>query len=422
MKYGKRCALLIIMVSLPLKQLFATAQDDFRAGLQAYKAKQFTRAIQSFERARQQGMHSSALYYNLAVSYFQTADYDQASNYFNKTRQDSKLKHLSEYNLGLVAVKQNRRKTALKYFKSVARNASQKNLVTLANYQIAQLEEVKIKRVMAFFQLEYGHDDNVTTATNETATKLGSDYRDLYVYGAVRLAGGKHHDLSLDGYILDTQYSATRVYDIQFRSLRLSQAFTLGKWFHRAGISYISTMLGENNVAFQDTLLYELNSKASVSGESELRLRYRFYDIDSQAPYTELTGTKQRLRVEYRWLPKPDKLRLLYEYETNQRSETATTPGSYSPTRHTLRAAYTYALTDNWSATADFSYRLSDFPAGATDPVRQDRRSKTDFELAYHLSKSWFLTAEYSYTNNASNLAAYEYQRRLTSLSINASF
>lgn len=420
-----------IFFCLSVCNSFAAAQDDFQSGLQAFKNKQYPQAIRLFDRARQQGMKTPALYYNLAVSYFKTGNYTQAKIWFNNASQYKKIKYLSEYNLGLVAIKQGDNKTALGHFKRVSKHAREENLVKLANYQISQLYQKSPKSWSAFAQVKYGHDDNVTTAIDSSPTKQASDYMDLYAYGSATVSGTPKQGLMMNAYVLDTRYTSSGQNDMQVRSLGLTRTFAPGKWRNAVGIDYQNTTLDGQN--FQDSINFEARTLYNLSSESNLRLRYRYYDINSKPPYTELSGNKQRLRLEYRWYPGADTLKLYYEYETNDRNEASTTTSSYSPTRHTLRGAYTYAFSDKLALTGDLAYRISDYPAKTyTNPTpppnsltkagREDTRVKANLELAYYLNRIWFLTAEYNYTNNDSDDPVYRYKRKISSISINASF
>lgn len=405
---------------MPVTGVFASAQHDFQIGIRAFKDKKYQQAIQSFERARQQGMSSSALYYDLAVSYFKIGDYNQARRWFIKSRQYTKIKYLSEYNLGLVAIKQKRKKTALGHFKNVAKHAREKNLVKLANYQISRLRKEAPRPWSAFAQVKYGHDNNVTTVTDNSPTKKASTFIDLYAYGSVKLYGTSKQGLMLNAYVFDTQYKAASQYDIQVRNLGLNQAFSLGRFRNSIGVNYQQTTLAGQD--FQKAAVYDLKTRYLLGSKSDIRLRYRYYDINSMAPYQELSGSKQRLRLEYRHSSGMNRLKLYSEYENNDRSETSSTPRSYSPTRYTLRGTYTYSFNRRLSLTGDLAYRISNYPAGATGLAREDTRTKTNLELDYDLNKTWFLSAEYGHTDNGSDDPAYRYKQNISAVSINASF
>lgn len=406
-----------------ISQVFASTEDDFQKGVTAFKSEQYTQAIFFFERARRQGMQGSALYFNLASSYFRQGDFKQAEVWFKKASQYKISKYISEYNLGLVALKQNDIDTATKYFKHVAEKAEQTYLVKLATYQLDQLKQPASNRLSAFLQFEIGHDDNITTVT-DAVSKEAASYQQFYAMADMKLTGHDKQWLSFGGYLLDIKYNSTKNYDYRVSGAELKQTFRTGNWQNSLLAGHaISKYQG---TSFQTMNTYGATTQYASSARSQWRVRYRYQDINnSEQIYAYLAGNKQRLRTEYRYKLSQDKLRLYYEYETNHRSETTTTNGNYSPTRHTLHGNYTYTLTERLNLTGDMSYRISNYDAGFSatpNPARQEQRRKAGLELNYSLNKSWFISAVVSQVNNDSDDSAYRFTKHTQAISINGSF
>lgn len=64
----------------------ADPADDFRQGNTFFQEKDYTKAIEAYTRATQQGIGSAALYYNLGNAYFKHGDLGYAVLYYLKAR------------------------------------------------------------------------------------------------------------------------------------------------------------------------------------------------------------------------------------------------------------------------------------------------------------------------------------------------
>lgn len=398
-------------------------KEAFQQGLNAYRLGDYKQAVDYFLKANRNGKTSSILYYNLAVSYFKLSDYQQARIWFKQSAQDSKLKYLSIYNLGLLAGKMGQADQALDHFINVSENSGEAKLVRLANYQLDKMLGTPSRSGKfsgsLFVQLEYGHDTNVRGSEDTSPSKKASDYVDTYLFTAVRLAGEHEEELRLKAYILDSRYKSVPTEDLRLVSLGLEQLFLIGEWRSAVGFDYLVSTL--NDKAFQDTTIFEARTKYAFTKVHEFRARYRYYDIESEAPYQELSGNKQRARFEYRANLPADKFKIFYEYESNNRSETQVS-NNYSPERHTIRTAYTWSITENINLKGDLAYRRSVYSTRNSSVSRTENRRIASLGLSYYLNNNWFFAASYKQTQNDASQPQYRYQREVTSASVNMIF
>ena len=400
----------------------ASSESEFKNGLQAFRSQLYRVAIQHFEMAYRLGDKSSTLAYNLAVSHFKLENYSLARKWFLEAANDSKIRWLCEYNLGLTALKQNNTLEAESYFSRVANESSEDKLVRLAEYRLGRLagDDNAIpdapKRGSLFLQLEFGQDSNVTAVEDTSPSKKSSAYRDTYVYGAYTLAGEPEHGLTLDAYVLDSRYDAVPTEDVLITSYGLEQSIKVSDWQFAAGIRRQKTELAERD--FQQSTVYELKTIYDYAKDTEFRVRYRHYDIESEKPYQELSGTRQRLRLEYRTLIKADKLRLYYELETNDLQESQPT-SSYSPNRYTGRLNYTLAVSEKLELKADLAYRRSYYPSNTAVAERIEDRQIYGLEASYYLNSNWFVSLKFKTIHNQSDQQQYNYNRQTGSFAIN---
>jgi len=403
---------------------FASIESDYQAGIQHYKNKQYTKAIQSFNAARKQGLKSPALYRNLALSYFMTENYNMATRYFNMQKRYPSARVSAEYSLGLVALAQNNKQRALQHFELVS-NSKNKKLQALAEMRIKQLTDKPGKKWNAYAQLEYGRDDNVNADPSGVASKTADSFITILASGAYRLAGSRKNSLALKASVYQFDYDSVNQYDMQVLSIGLKKSFAPGRWENSLSAKVKETTLGDAD--YQRTTRYEARMQRNILSSSDIRLRLRHDNIESlNTAYDYLAGTRQRIRFAYRYYPAQDTLKLYYQYEQNDRQDTTTQ--SYSPERHTVYGSYTYAIMNQLDLKASLAYRVSTYPQVVAPPplvatpARDDKRLRAELGLAYQLNNTWELQARYQYSDTDSTNNLYTYQANIYTLSLGASF
>jgi len=398
---------------------FASIESDYQAGIQHYKNKQYTKAIQSFNAARKQGLKSPALYRNLALSYYMTENYSMATRYFKMQKRYPSASISAEYSLGLVALAQNDKQRALQHFKIVS-NSKNKKLQALAEMRIKQLSKKPDKKWNAYAQLEYGHDDNVNADPDGIASKTADSFITMLASGAYRLTGSRKNSLALKASVYQFDYDTINQYDMQVLSIGIKKSFAPGRWQNSLSAKVKETTLGDAD--YQRTTQYEARMQRAISSSGDIRLRLRHDDIESlNTAYDYLAGTRQRIRFAYRYYPAQDTLKLYYQYEQNDRQDkdNPPPPQSYSPERHTLYGSYTYAMMSQLDLETSLAYRVSTYP-GTT--AREDKRLRAKLGLAYQLNTTWELQARYQYSDTDSTNSLYTYQANIYTLSLGASF
>jgi len=403
--------LMVLLASVPVRA--ETAEDYFSAGQSLFQQGKYNRALQSFEQARSAGMQGSSIVYNLAVTHYKLRHYKTARQLFLGLRDNPSMRPLAELNLGLVEDKLKNEPQAKKWFmQAYEQNVDKK--VRLLAWQALDHMGVKLKKpfqqeTAVDVSMSVGLDSNVVDPIN-TASNITDSYLELYTYINHSLSD----TINIRTMFLSQDYSTANSYDFQLMSLNLDKSFRMGTWDSTARGMVNSSTLG--GTEYQNVLGVQLQAEKNVSKADKLRLRYRYQQINSVAN-PHLVGWRMKLRTES--ISRVSGNRWRYELELNDRANSATS--SYSPTRHTLRYYIRKRLNDQWKLSAYAGLRLSNYSkvAGVT---RSDQRLRAKLKFKRKLSKKLELLAEYSYTDNQSNVASNAYSRNVIAFGLTSSF
>ncbi len=409
-----------------------TSQDEFRKGAESFNQGYYAAAVKTFKKAEAKGMKSPALYYNLASSYYKLGEYKKAGEYFNKVRKYRDMKYLAEYNLGLVALQQNDKKTAEKWFSSVAKNSKDKKLAALAGQNLKDMKQKKqpqwfTEKWTGYLSASLGYDDNVNFAPLGIADERSDSFSEIVASGDYLFSGNRKNGWLGEAYFYNINYLNEDIFDEYEYGVGVQNM----RRFNRRWQGKFSLDLNKSNYGGEDyQTIANLGAQArhTLSRNEYLFLRYNYEDIKSDnVLFDYLEGWRQRLRAEYRLYRKSDNSRLYYELELNDRNDLTIATGpragqySYSPTRHTLRGRYTSILNREWRLTGDLSYRASSYPATANQD-RKDNRVKAAAYADYRITGDIKFRAKIEYTDNRSTEDIFAYKRTVYMLGINALF
>jgi hypothetical protein len=416
-RFGKSSIylLLSLMLMLIATSVYAqTAEEEFSRAQQLFNKGEYQQALKGFQHAQELGIKGPAIEYNLGVTHYKLGNYRQARQHFSRLVEDKGMRPLAAYNLGLVYDKLGQHDEAIKWLRVSYEEAGNRKLKTLAWRALGQLG-VKVAKpfkpgLSGMAGLFYGSDSNVIDPVNPTSN-ISDTFTELYAAAFYDMTPS----LKLNGFFLNEDYAVANTYDFNLVNLGLEKSFITGKWEDSAELMYTTSNLGGQS--YQDSVGGQVEGKLAISDAHDLRLRYRYEQISSTTrPY--LQGTRQKIRVE-----RIDRNnfgnRLMYELEMNDRANSASS--SYSPTRHTLRYYRYYRLSQNWRADGYVGYRTSTYST-VNATTRSDQRIRLKARIRQYIGKSFQVVAEYSYSNNQSNLTAYSYSRNVVSLGVKASF
>lgn len=390
----------LIMFTNPAE---ATGETSFNKGLAAYRARDYQTAINYFEKARKQGLDKVSVYFNLGACYYRLGEFDKAISMFRQVINTGEMADIGNFNLGLIARKQNQNKLAKKYFIQTITISKNDKLVYLARKNIQEIED-QVGVWKSTVLSEVGFNDNVSN----TATGLaggGDAYLTLAAYTRALISGSREKGWLAHGELYNRSYATITGYGLGSLSggiLRNTKLF--GKNIYVGAYYKYQTIDG---APYQDITGFESGLKNRTGSGARYDYRYRFESIDTAATYSYLQGTRQRFRVQR--VSQPDKrstLILAYRLELNDRQNSST--ASYTNMRHGIRASYYHSTLNDvvWKVAA--RYRASDYTQVATQD-RFDNLAQFSVERKKKLKNDMEWTLKYSYSRNDSTDQVYSY-------------
>ncbi len=422
--------LLILSVTLmALQPVFSQAEDSsaFVKGIEAFRKGSYDDAVFYFKKAKESGVTGSNIEFNLAVSYYKLEKYELAKEGFLMAAKQEKYRQLAYYNLGLVADKQNNTNEAIRWYQKASALRSDSKIASLAKSKISKLSLTdkappqqnllaardkyktssatgrsgRERKINGGVTLAVGNDDNILLADGNAeegqASNLDGNYWE--VFGYLNIPLGQNWTLNANTYWQDYDIDPD-TQDFNNVSIGIKYRTQLGGWWFSPSVHYVDSNLGSND--YQQIWDYKLRFSRSLGHGRWMIFRYRYSDIESEAPYQSFTGDRHQFRVEYKTKLAFGKLRLRYELETNDRQNRPTS--NSSPTRHTIRARLKRPLSDRWNLATEVGFRTSDYDTpSALTQARQDDRFRFRLDINRDMSKTWKLGVLYVYTDNDSN-------------------
>lgn len=417
-KYSFFYTLLFLLFSA---NALASAETDFAQGISLFKNEKYSLAVEKFESAKNQGLKSIALNYNLASSYFKLEKYSDARHYFQLVAKSPDMHDLAMYNIGLISLTLNDTADAQQIFTRIIANNTDARLVSLSRSKLNTIKSTDtLWRV--YSSVDYGHDSNITALPSETSLDISDNFYNLFL-SVNRVIAGKRKD----GWLADASYfridfSDTNDFDeFQYAAaISKEQRFSLWNTSIRFGFSQ-NNFAGDN---YQSAYRLEIKGNRALSNRQRLYLHYRFEDINSdQAIYDYLAGWRQQARIEYRRFDPQHRYSVYYELELNDRNELVTSSYAYdySPTRQAIRGRYTYIPAAQWNLITDVALKLSDFPASASFN-RDDEQLRASIGLDYLFSKTLRLKSKLEHIRNQSSVDIYDYEKTKIMLGLSKLF
>jgi len=416
------CALLLA----PTLPLAAPPDSPFQQGLEAFRAGDYAAARDRFEAARAAGMDKPALFYNLGSAYYRLGQYRKARDAFGRLTDDPGIAPLAHYNLGLVARKLDQPATARRHFRIAYRTSDDPKIQRLAGEALDREEESDPLAGVASVGL--GYDDNVTLDPDEIVATSDTDdfFLQALAGGSYQLRGTREEGLQLKGSILHLDYFDIDAFDQTFLRLGPEWDTRAGEW--AIDLAAYGDLIYLDGEPFEWIATGEVDGRRPLAGDHALRLRYRLSYLDGQSPYGYLTGVRHRAEAEWRYDDGTREARAGYELEYNDREDFSkgTTFTSVSPTRHELNLRAGREWAEAWEAKVRAAYRFSryhdpsDVVGGTT--TRQDTRLRARAALSRELPWELRAFAEYQFTDNDSNIDAYDYTANVYTLGLERYF
>ena len=413
---------LTVMAALLLLHLLAPAvvadvAEDWASGQQAFAAGDFESALLYFEMARDAGQGGVAVHYNIAVSQFKLARFEDARRSFGYVAANyPKMRGLAEYNLGLVERRLGNTAAARQHFITAwDLSAGDETLQSLAAAMLDELEPPERAEWYGAVGLRAGHDDNVALRDSlglPAGVTAESPMADLFLSGGVNPPG--FGGLWFDGSVYAITYPDADDFDQSEFRLGGLYAWRPGDWRLETSAHFVYGTLG--GTGFEREVALGARAVRYVGDHGALDLHYRYDDIDEDDPlFAGIAGSRQRLDLRYRWYRDDHTVILRLGAENNDRTD----PG-VSPSRTRFQADYRYQPGNGWGFEAGLGFRASDY--NDLDVARTEDLATISAALTRTIANVWLLALQYQYSENDSNDPVYSYERNLITLGVLRTF
>lgn len=404
---------LLIMVATPVSADEAT--ESWSQGQQAFQEQDYLLALSHFEKAKRAGQAGPAVHYNIAVCQYKLQNYHAARQSFALiSRQYPKMQSLSEYNLGLVALKQSDRQRAQRHFRESYRlSANNEKLKILSATMLRRIRPptTDSPKWLRLVSVRSGYDDNVSLQ-DEAALAVGAsaDSPLAEVWASIRgpITGSNGFRLDASAYLI--RYFDNDAFDQNAARLGGLYEWRNAGWRVRIGAHGSTTTLGGDGYDRSVNLSAILGRNLTSSTSIEIRLRHdEISAVD--AIFAGVDGSRERAELRYRWFLDDRRLNLTLGIETNDRFDK-----SVSPRRNRLRLDYRFTPRVGWGFEFAAEVRASEYDDLV--PIRDEDLTKLKLALLRNLGTDWQLFARYEFSNNASSDPSFSYTRNQISFGI----
>lgn len=397
----------------------AAPAADWEAGKQAFGDGDYVTALTFFEAARDAGMDTPAVHYNIAVSQYKAARYRQSAQTFAMIGQRfPAMRGLAEYNLGLVSLRLGNEPDARRHFlRAWESSPDYPEIRVLASRQLRELEASAppASRWRGALGLRAGHDDNVALR-DEAGLPLGttteSPMADFFaiVQGPWDQGSGIRFDASVYSvkYFDADEFDQTEVRGAVFYDWRPNA------WRLQIGAHAAASTLGGDS--FDRKAGAHALVARDLGPDAVIDLRYTYDDVsDADVIFAGIKGDRQLVELRYRWYYGGHRVQLRYARETNDRLDPAV-----SPERNRLSVDYAFRPARGFGYEAGIDVRNSEFDQLAT-PREEDLLTIWG-ALTYGFAEQWTAVLDYRVADNDSTDPTYSYDRTQVTLGFMRTF
>lgn len=388
--------------------------ESFAAGVAAFNAQDYARALVLFQAALDAGLEGPAVHYNIAVASYKLGHYRRAETEFGLIADRyPAMRGLAEYNLGLVAEKLGNPQAAQRHFRRAARTAEDAKVRTLAERRLRP--ERSSKPIWySSFNTRVGHDDNVRLLSSDVLAQNGlaaaSDSTEITAIVSGPLSSGP--GLRFDGSFYAVRYSDASFFDQDFLGLGLAYQWRAGRWLAEVGPHLTDSTLDGDG--YEQRTGIGVRVRRNVTSTTTFGIRYSYDDVNSGAArfaYVEGSRDWLELRVDHRG--DQSRLTARYSIESNDRSV------DFASRRDQVSLLYRYDFSDRWRADVRGSLRRSDY-RDATVP-RTENLKEMGLDVTRALPNKWEINASLANFRNSS-VNPYSYTRTRLTVGFTKSF
>jgi len=422
------CVLLIVFGAARADE--PAARQDFEAGVEAFRGGDLEMAQQRFERARDSGLDSPSLLYNLGVVYFRLDQFGEAETTFLELL-NTPHAPLARYNLGLVLQARGEPEAARHWFRQAAEPTSPEKVRELARRQLegygAGPDESghRFGRTAAYLSLAAGYDDNISSTPDDAFSNEAGSFADVLAAGSVYLGESRTRAFRLNGLVYTRQYPQDSSFDNSYASTGVS-------WLERVGVGQLTSTASLANSWFGSEVLerqlqldmvygFDHCPLESVVAELTCEVSASVSGIRGGSGYEAYDGEMVTVAAQAEKALAEWSFTGRYRLELNDRRDLSTGQEFYSvsPTRHLIATGVEYRLSANVMLGAEVDARVSHYAddhrlvsgSQTVSERRKDERYTGALLAEYRLSRRWLVGAEWNLIENRSTIGRYDYSR-----------
>jgi hypothetical protein len=406
-------AILHLLLALWSAQTFGATPPEWEAGREAWARGDYAAALALFEQARDAGLDTAAVHYNIGVSEFRLGRFEAArASFADLASRFPAMAALAEYNLGLVARRLGDTPAATRHFLDAYRLADDDTtLRILASRRLAELDLEAPPGAgwngAAGFRA--GYDDNVALrdeAGLPAGSSPGSPAFDLFGTISSPSPGARGFLVEAMGYLV--RYSDASEFDQTELAAGAWYRRRGDAWRWRAGVRGSTGFLGGER--FDRKLGVEASASRALGARGRAEVSLRYDDVSATGTgFAGIRGDRLQAEARYTWTSGGHRLAAEYRFETNDRAQ----PG-VSPDRHGFGVDYRYRASSGLGYETGIAYRSSSYDDLAMP--REENLVGFRAALTWRPSRDWLLLLEAAASSNSSDDPVYEYRRNVVTL------
>lgn len=420
MRLGGRILLTVMLLMAVLAAALGAARadtaSDWQQGQEAWNRADYAAALLHFQSARDAGLDSAAVHYNIAVSQYRLERYEDAAESFALiARGFPPMRALAEYNLGLTAEKRGDADGARgHYLAAHAQAADDPKLRVLASRRLRALESDEVPPASAWtgaLGLRAGYDSNVALRDDAglpAGTTTESPMLDMFA--TVQSPKPVHAGPVANASLYVVRYADAGEFDQAEIRGAVGYDGRRGPWQWHFGAQVGAGSIGSDAFDRRAGLYTSASRPVGESGVAGFSAQYddiRAADDD----WAGITGNRWLLDGRYTWARREHRVRLRVTYESNDRAD-----AGVSPVRNRWIADYRYLAANDFSYEIGLEYRDSTYDD--LEVGRDEQLTSVRAAVGYAASARWLYLLELRASDNQSTDPEFDYDRELISIGV----
>ena len=401
-----------------------TPSDAFEAGTAAFAREDFDAALAFFESALAAGLDGPAVHYNIGVCRYKLGRYAESREAFALiSERYPEMRGLAEYNLGLVALKQDDARRAERHFSAALEESDDETIRYLAAEQLDRRQSLGARpsaqrpspQELVIVDGQVGYDDNVLLLADEIALPDGQSAESsfLELWGMLSRPIGES-GFRFDASMYALQYPDASMFDQSVLQIGSPYEWTFGSWRGEAVPQMSWTTIAGD--VLDRRVAFGMTAEREIAPETTLEFRYFHDEIrEGDSQYEFFAGDRDALEVRLDRRGERGRITLSHAVESNDREADAV-----SPRRSKWSVRYSYDLSTDWLIDMRASRRESRYSRLA-DP-RQEELKELELGMTRVLPEGWLVNATVAAGDNDSEVETVSYRRKRISVGATKQF